>query len=576
MSEENRIRSIHELDLTITNPVYPSPSDWRDQFIYFLLIDRFNDGGADTPPYTGVRGATPHDGKVGVPFQGGTLAGITQRLDYIRELGATTIWLSPVLKNRPEPSGSFHGYATQDFFAIDPRIGTKDDLRTVVREAHQRGMYVILDIVINHTGDNWYYKDDVHPVYDHQGTQYPFGGFRADHAVDAYTPDDAVWPVELQSPECYKRRGAIVNWNDMDESINGDFMNLKELDLGNPLVLDTMKAVYKYWIKETDIDGFRIDTVKHIEDGATASFCNAIKEYTESIGKKNFFLFGEIVSDDETLRRYVGPRSQGGDQLQALDAVLDFPLYFVLEEVIKGFAHPQVLRERYDRLKRLYADTDASEYFVTFLDNHDQMARPFRRFLHGGADPLQAVLGIGYLLTTPGIPAIYYGTEQGFDGGGDPGPWNDVRIRETMFGGAWGAFDTTGMQFFNTEHPIYTALRRIAHVRAEEPALRYGRMYFREVSDTGVQFGFPTLGWGMLAYSRILDTTELLVVLNLKNSEQTQLITVDWPLSPPGTLVTNMLRESDDVLVEERVHRAVVQVTLGPHEIAIYKKKESK
>jgi glycosidase len=574
MSGELHPRSIHELDLTVDGPVYPSPSDWRDQFIYFLLVDRFNDGNPDTPPFDGVKKESWRDNATGIRFQGGTLAGITAKLDYIRGLGATTVWLSPVLKNRPEPSESFHGYAIQDFLDIDARVGTKDDLRTLVREAHQRGMYVILDIVINHTGDNWYYKDDAHPLYEHSGRQYEFGAFRAEHPPAEYSRDDAVWPAELQSIDCYKRRGAIVNWNDMDESVNGDFMNLKELDLGNPIVLETMKAVYKYWIKEADIDGYRIDTVKHVEDGATASFCNAIKEYSESIGKKNFFLFGEIVSDDDTLRRYVGPRTQGGDQLQALDAVLDFPLYFVLEEVIKGFVNPQVLRDRYERLKRLYANTDASEYFVTFLDNHDQMARPYRRFLHGGTDPMQAVLGIGYLLTVPGIPAIYYGTEQGFDGGSVPGSWNDTYIRENMFGGTWGAFGTTGRHFFNIDHPLYILITRIARLRASEPALRYGRFYFREVSDNGANFSFPALGWGFLTYSRILDATELIIALNLKGAPQTNFITVDWPLSQPGTLMTNVLKDNDDILVEERANRAVIKTTLGPHEIAIYKKKE--
>jgi glycosidase len=572
MSDETPLRSIHELDLTVSGPVYPSPTDWRDQFIYFLLVDRFNDGNPSTPPFDGIKKEGWHENSGGVAFQGGTLRGITDKLDYIRGLGVTTLWLSPVLKNRPEPSGSFHGYAIQNFLETDPRIGTKEDLRTLVREAHQRGMYVVLDIVVNHTGDNWYYKDDIHPLYDHGGRVYEFGAFRSEHPPEEYGPDDAVWPAELQSPDCYKRRGMIVNWNDMEESVNGDFMNLKELDLGNPVVLETMKAVYKYWIKEADIDGYRIDTVKHIEDGAAASFCNALKEYAESIGKKNFFLFGEIVADDDTMRRYVGPRTQGGEQLEALDAALDFPLYFVLEEVIKGFANPQVLRDRYERLHRLYASSDASEYFVTFLDNHDQMSRPYRRFLHGGADPIQAVLGIGYLLTAPGIPAIYYGTEQGFDGGAPPGPYNDATIRENMFGGAWGAFGTTGMHFFNADHPIYILIRRIAELRAREPALRYGRFYFREVSENGANFGFSALGWGLLAYSRILDMTECVVALNLTRTPQTNYITVDWPLSPPGTLMENVLKEGDCVLVEERANRAAIKTTLASHEIAIYKK----
>lgn len=568
------IRSTQELDLSVERQLYPSPADWRDQFIYFLLIDRFNDRN-ERPPYDGSVNLQPPSADRGVPFQGGTLAGITEKLEYIRDLGATTVWLSPVQKNRIDESGSCTGYAIQDFLEVDPRIGTKEDLRVLVQKAHELGMYVILDIIINHTGDNWAYQDSATPTYRHDGTRYEFGTWRSTNQEGEFGPDDAVWPAELQSPDCYKRRGGIVNWNDMDESQHGDFLNLKELDLGNPVVLETMKTVYKYWIKLADIDGFRIDTVKHVEDGYAAAFCNAIKEYAESVGKKNFFLFGEIVSGDEVLRTYVGPHVSGGERLQALDAALDFPLYFVLEEVIKGFAGPQVLRERYERLHRLYPQSDANEFYVTFVDNHDQMARPYRRFLHGGADPRQAVLVLAYLLTSPGIPSIYYGTEQGFDGGSTPGVWHEVYVRECMFGGGWGAFGTEGMHFFNREHEVFRGVRAVAQLRKSEPALRYGRFYFREVSDDSRNFAYPALGWGFVAYSRVLDATEIVVVLNLKSSEQSQQVTVDWPLTPPGTLLGDLLDPTYTALVEEHVGRASVQVRLPAYGVRILKKSDA-
>ncbi|MBP9760559.1 MAG: alpha-amylase, partial [Candidatus Pacebacteria bacterium] len=437
VNEEKRLCSIQELDFTPTQSVYPSPADWRDHFIYFLLIDRFEDGN-ERPPYDGSHLPRGVEQKQGEHFQGGTIRGVTSRLPYIRELGANALWISPILKNRFESENAMYleGYATQDFLAVDPRLGTLADVQELVQTAHKLDMRVILDIIINHTGDNWSYKDEGDPLYRGDGTRYDFGYWRSEHGED-FGPDDAVWPAELQSPECYKRRGGIVNWNDLTESRDGDFLALKELDFGNPIVQETMQAVYKYWIAVTDIDGYRIDTVKHVEDAATATFCTALKEYAASIGKHNFFLFGEIVSDDKTLRSYVGPRTQSESKLQALDACLDFPLYFILEEVIKGFVSPHLLRERYTRLRELYANSDASEYFVTFVDNHDQMARPYRRFLHQVPDNRQAVLAMAYLLTSPGIPSIYYGTEQGFDGGASPGPCHDVFVRECMFGGAW-------------------------------------------------------------------------------------------------------------------------------------------
>ncbi|MFZ2070346.1 MAG: alpha-amylase family glycosyl hydrolase [Halobacteriota archaeon] len=204
--------------------------------------------------------------------------------------------------------------------------------------------------------------------------------------------------MELQDPECYKRRGQIWNWNDPDQAINGDFQSLKELDIARPKVLDTLIKVYKYWIAVADVDGYRVDTVKHMESSATALFCNAVREYAKRIGKHNFFIFGEVVGDDLTLQHYIGRNSRiegTNERFPSLDACLDFPLYFILEEVIKGFMSPSHLRERYERFKTLYADHgEASRYFVTVVDNHDQMSRPYRRFMHGNPYPQQAVLGV--------------------------------------------------------------------------------------------------------------------------------------------------------------------------------------
>jgi len=437
-------------------------------------------------------------------------------------------------------------------------------------------MYVILDIILNHTGDNWAYPGD-YPYYywpDAPGP-FDFGFWREVDPTRGFQSADAVWPKELQDPECYKRRGQIWNWNDPDQAINGDFQSLKELDITKPKVLDTLIKAYKYWIALTDIDGFRVDTVKHMESSATALFCNAVREYAKRIGKHNFFIFGEVVGDDLTLQRYIGRNSRIKDtneRFPSLDACLDFPLYFILEEVIKGFTNPSHLRERYERFKTLYADHgEASRYFVTFVDNHDQMSRPYRRFMHGNPHLQQAVLAIGYLLTSQGIPCIYYGTEQVFDGGGN----DDEYVRECMFGGSWGAFDTTGVHFFNEQHQIYQGIKSIALIRAQEPALRYGRLYFREISEDGDTFGYPTNGQCTLAFSRVLDTDEVLVALNLDASERRDCITVDRNLTSPGTAMIDRLTGSPPIKVEESSYgRAYVCVPLQGHQIAILTRKK--
>jgi len=567
-----RIISVKDLDFTPRSVAFPSPRDWRDVVLYFLLVDRFDNNQDGIPLYdpdTPPKGREAEQGRI---FQGGNLKGVTRRLDYIKGLGANAIWVSPVLKNRHEDPYSYHGYGIQNYLEVDPRFGNLADLQELVRQAHARGMYVIMDIIINHTGDNWAYPGD-HPYYYWKGASAPFdlGFWRETDQAPGFQEHDAVWPLEFQSPGFYKRRGRIRNWNDPEEAIHGDFESLKELEINQPQVLDALIKVHKYWIAAADVDGFRVDTVKHLESSPTAIFCNAVREYAKRLGKHNFFIFGEIVGDDRTIQTYIGRNSRitgTNERFPSLDAALDFPLYFILEEVIKGFVNPAVLRERYERFRDLYADHgEAGNYFVTFVDNHDQMSRPHRRFLHNNPFTSQAGLALGYLLTSSGIPCIYYGTEQGFDGGGG----HDSFVRECMFGGRWGAFDTTGCHFFNPEHPLYQNTVRIAKVRQAEPALRYGRQYFREISGNGEDFGHPLDGRCTLAFSRILDTEEVLVALNLDQHPREDFVTVDANLNPVGAKVANLLTAGQEARVEQRGSRHAVRVPLAGHEMAILK-----
>ncbi|MFH0889432.1 MAG: alpha-amylase family glycosyl hydrolase [Planctomycetota bacterium] len=569
------IQSINDIDFKPPT-VFPSPRDWREHFMYFLLVDRFDNNQSGVPAYNPENAAYGRDTQQGGVFQGGNLSGVIRRLDYIKNLGCSAIWLSPIFKNRQENNYTYHGYGIQDFLQVDGRFGTFEDFQELVRQAHARGIYVIQDIIINHTGDNWAYPGG-HPYYFWQEAPGPFdfGYWRESNSAQGFQKDDAVWPVELQSPEAYKRRGEIRNWSNPYEAVNGDFCSLKELNISKPDVLNTLIKAFKYWIAKTDIDGFRIDTVKHMEDNSVAVFCNATREYARRIGKDNFFMFGEIVGDDETIQRYIGRNSRiagSNERFPSLDACLDFPLYFMLEEVIKGFLNPACLRDRYDNFKSLYSDHGAAgQYFVTFVDNHDQMSRPYRRFMFNNPYQKQTVLAIGYLLTSSGVPCIYYGTEQGFDGGGD----NDCYVRECMFGGKWGAFNTTGAHFFNENHLIYKGIKAITSVRSREPALRYGRQYFREISGNGISFGYPLDGRCTLAYSRILDSDEVLVLLNLDVSARHDCITVDRNLTPPGSEMTDLLSNGTNFTVNQTQARAYVKIPLEKHQMAILKIKQA-
>jgi glycosidase len=567
----NEIFSINAPGFEPAGEVHPSPIDWRDQFIYFLMVDRFHNNRDDIPPYDpsiSPQGRNHDDGEI---FQGGNLKGIIAKLDYLKNLGCSAIWLSPIFKNRQEDQGSYHGYGIQNFLEVDPRLGTEADLRELVDKAHVLGMYIILDIILNHTGNNWMYTGDYTYFFrKHPPTPFDFGGWRGSDPSEPQLPNDGVWPEQYQHPDYYKRRGQITDWDDRDQALNGDFYSLKELDIRKAEVLDALIRSYKYWIASADIDGFRVDTVKHMEDSQTAIFCNAVREYAHRIGKHNFFIFGEVATtDDKMLHSYIGRNSRipgTNERFPSLDSCLDFPLNDVLGGVIKGFNSVYDLIDRYEKFKTLYSDHgESGQYFVTFLDNHDD----HHRFMYNNPNPKQAIQAIGYLLTSQGVPCIYYGTEQGFNGGGD-----SVRyVRECMFGGSWGAFDTTGVHFFNDNHTIYQGIGSIAKVRAKEPALRYGRQYFREISTDGFGFGYPIKGNCTLAFSRILDSDEIVVALNLDANPRQDHITVDGNLTPPGSGMVDLISGADDFSVQELHGRSCLQMPLDGHQIAIMKRR---
>jgi glycosidase len=570
-------KSVTELDFGPRREVFPSPCDWRDQFIYQLLLDRFDDN-KEHPAYDPK--STPHgrDVKQSWVFQGGKIKGVTHRLDYIKNLGCTAVWISPPFKQRQDDDGAYHGYGIQDFLAIDPRFGTLADLQELTLEAHKRGMYVILDIVINHTSDCFSYKGDGAHDFKEDG-KYEFGMWHLAGAnrdpKSPVGPDDGVWPIELQDPDCFSRRGSIRDLGGAgeEEAIHGDFFSLKDLNLLNPKSMDVMIQAFKYWIAAADIDGYRIDTVRNVLPHAAAVFCNAIHEYTKRIGKNNFIIFGELVGDDDLLHKYIGGNTpvegaKEGDEYPLMDACLDFPLYAVLDEVLKGQKQCDCIRERYSYFNKYYRNFgEAGRYYVTFLDNHDQGHRPFRRFMNNVKDDRLAIMGLGFLLCNLGIPCIYYGTEQGFDGGGD----RDTYVRECMFGGKWGAFDTVGVHFFNEQHSIYKGIAALAKVRREQPALRYGREYFREISGDGKNFGCPKDGNCTLAFSRVLDTDEVLIAINLDQKPRNDYVLVDSRLSSAGHPVKDLLAGTTPLKIQDCGSKAAIRVPLQGREIRILK-----
>ena len=520
---------------------FPSPIDWRDEWIYFLMVDRFNNSAA-APRHP------PFDSPDFFGFQGGNFAGIEDQLPYIKGLGAGAIWLSPVLENVPFEDGTYHGYGIRHFLRADPRFAkdpqhADDELRSLVDAAHKQGLYVILDIVLNHTGNVFAYVCDAGEQNCQQsgGAEADFrpyaraiewrdasGNARPDWPDIATIPnpptDALVWPSELHDNSFYRRQGLPGSGDDTV----GDFASLKQLRTDLVQLQQFLIRAYQYVIARFDVDGFRIDTLRYLKGGLPLLFGNSVREFALSIGKKNFFTFGEVfVGDAEAeIARFIGRTTTDQTDMVGVDAALDYPLFFNLKPTVKGFSAPSELVSMYQLRKGIEADVlsshgDATRYFVTFLDNHDVKERI--RFVRPGNEHQfddQVTLGLGCLYSLPGIPCLYYGTEQGLHGSG-----SDAAVREALWGGPG----------FQQDSFYYKQISQIDQVRAAAPALRYGRFYFRPISGDGQHFGVSTFPQGILAFSRILMDQEILVAANCSASDTRSFdVIVDITLNQPA------------------------------------------
>jgi len=545
---------------------YPSPVDWRDEVLYFLLVDRFSDGREDSRELlekANIKAARP-DLPGGEPWrwdrwaesgqhrwQGGTIKGVTSKLDYLKQLGVTSIWLSPVFKQRGHLD-TYHGYGIQDFLEVDPRFGSRQDLVDLVAMAHAQGLRIILDVVFNHSGANWLYRPDTpggiyEAVYKPDGS-YPFGSWRdgrGQPVPDIAAEEDGVWPTELQHGDCYTRagtgdmrKGGIDDPN--AEHKRSDFCDLRDFDLEQPYVLSDLSRCYKYWMALTDCDGFRIDTLKHVTKEQARNFCGAIKEFAENLGKQNFFLVGEISGGDYAQDYYLDALNRN------LTAALDIgEMCPILNDVAKG------LRSAKDYFSGfnpggsgMGSHRNAGGRHVSILNDHDHIYGDKIRFSSDASCDHQVAAGVAMQLFTLGIPCIYYGTEQAFAG---PEPserkwlpgWkcSDQYLREAMFGPehprasgtaglheldmnlpGFGPFGTAGHHCFDENHPVYNRIAAAAALRSKYPALRCGRQYLRRISFLNKPFDLYGPG-EIVAWSRILDDEELLCVMNANGTK---------------------------------------------------------
>ncbi|MFE9686998.1 pullulanase-type alpha-1,6-glucosidase [Streptomyces sp. NPDC006285] len=500
----------------------PARNDLTREQFYFVLPDRFANGDAanDRGGLTGSRLDTGHDPTDKGFYQGGDLKGLTKKLDYIQGLGTTAIWLAPIFKNQPvqgtgkDASAGYHGYWITDFTQVDPHFGTNADLERLIDKAHDKGMKVFFDVITNHTADVVDYEEKSFSYLSKGAFPYltkdgePFDD--TDHADGAgrfpsvdrdsfpRTPvvpaakKDAKVPSWLNDPSMYHNRGDSTFAG--ESSTYGDFSGLDDLWTERPEVVTGMERIYQRWVRDFDIDGFRIDTVKHVNREFWTQWATALDAYAAKQGRDDFFMFGEVYSADTSV---TSPYVTEG----RLDSTLDFPF----QDAARAYASQGGSAQR---LASVFGDdykytTDKANAYeqVTFLGNHD-MGRigSFLRQDDPGASDAELVkkaeLANELMFLGRGNPVVYYGDEQGFTGAG-----GDKDARQTMFASRTADYldddllatdRTHAKDAYDTSAPLYRQISALAKLRKAHPALADGVQTQRYAAD----------GAGVYAFSR--------------------------------------------------------------------------
>ena len=582
----------------ITVPRLTHPS--AGQIFYFTLTDRFANGSTanDTGGIPGGPDDHGFDPTRISHFHGGDFVGLTARLDYLKNLGVTAVWVTPPFKNKPVQLGTagYHGYWTLDFMEIDPHLGTNDEYREFIRQAHARGLRVYMDIVVNHTadvidlqGDRSYRSKSVAPYRDRDGQPFDernvaFNGLNEATAFPALSAERS-FPYQPTVPEkevaaknpawlndvtLYHNRGnsTFVGEN----SLHGDFVGLDDLFTERPEVVKGFIDIFSHWIEAYGVDGYRIDTVRHVNAEFWSAFSPAIRARGRALGRPDFLQFGEVANEagDPAIL------SEFSTGAIPMDTTLDFGFFAAARKFVSQAGSAAALTDFFIR-DDYYTDHDSNVHATTtFLGNHD--AGRFGYFLQqdnrGAAPELLAGLvrlGHGLLYLSRGQPVIYYGDEQGMIGRGG----NDMQARESVFAAQAPEFRTATLlattrtgadDKFDEQHPFYALFRRLGALRAAHPALRTGTMIPR-----------PTAEPGLFAFSRIERHERVEYVVALNNSRTTALTGTVPTSQPAGARLVKVFDsraldpvagEGDSVEVDAHGH---LRLTIAPLHFAVWR-----
>lgn len=408
----------------------------RDDVIYLIMPDRFADGDSSNnmPP-----GAAPgtYDRAAPKTYHGGDLKGITEYLGYLKDLGVTTLWLTPLYDNS-DATSDYHGYGAIDLYQVEDHFGTMADFQDLVAKAHQQGLKVLLDTVPNHVGPN-------HPWAKSQ----PAPGWL--HG----TPQEHI-NTDYNYPPISDPHAVLKNYI---SALNGWFANvLPDLAQENPLVAQYLLQNAFWWAESSGIDGFRIDTFPYVPRTFWTYYLKNLYDVYP-----NFFTVGEIYNPDPTVTSYWAGGHTGFDGVDTLlKTPFDFPMQDAINKVVsQGQSAKTIVNVlRQDRL------FPHPELLVTFIGNHD-MPR-FLTQAQGSREKLKAAFSL--LATLRGIPQIYYGDEIGMTGGDDPDDRHD--FPGGFPGDSQSAFTQAGRTAEQQE--VYAHLQSLLRLRREHPALSEG------------------------------------------------------------------------------------------------------
>jgi glycosidase len=432
----------------------------RDDVIYLIMPDRFADG---DPNNNMPKGAVPgtFDRKARKAYHGGDLKGIQDHLPYLKDLGVTTLWLTPIVDN-DNVSETYHGYGAIDLYSVEDRFGTLQQYQQLVAVAHQQGMKILFDMVPNHVGPN-------HPWATSQPAPGWLHGTTQNHINNDYNFPPVTDPHAVRK----NYRSALDGW----------FANvLPDLAQENPLVAAYLLQNAYWWMETGGLDGFRIDTFPYVPRTFWTNYLQRLQATY-----RNFFAVGEVFNFEPPVVSYFAGGHTGFDGIDThLSTPFDFPMNSAIREVVDHGASAKKIVDVL-RQDRLYPHP---ELLVTFMGNHDM-----KRFItDAGGSTAKLKLGFSLLLTLRGIPQIYSGDEIGMPGGDDPDNRRD--FPGGFPGDAHNAFTAAGRT--PDEQDVYSHLQGLLRLRRDHPALRVGEQKHVVVTDDYYIFTRETSGERLL------------------------------------------------------------------------------